>query len=171
MITASEHNSGAIGSMPVDRGLVDRRRLLVIRTGANLCAVPLDNVIEVMRALPVSPVTNGPGYVRGLSIVRGDAIAVVDVGLLIGGTATDCRRLVTVRTGERVIALAASDVLGVQDLAADGLKELPPLLQRAGNEAIAAISAVDAQFLFLLQATRVIPPELLDRVVADGVEP
>ena len=39
------------------------------RAGTQLCAVPLDHVIEVMRTLPIKPVTTGPRYVRGLCII------------------------------------------------------------------------------------------------------
>lgn len=171
MITATEHNASATNAMPVDHGGVGRQRLLVIRTGANLCAVPLDSVIEVMRALPINPVTSAPNYVRGLCIIRGEAAAVVDAGLLIGSEATQCKRLVTVRTGERTIALAAADVLGVQSIAVDDLKDLPPLLHEVGNDAIAAIGTADAELLFFLRAARLVPSGLLDQLFADEAQP
>jgi chemotaxis signal transduction protein len=123
-----------------------------------------------MRALPVKAVASAPDYIRGLCIVRGEAVAVVDLGLLVGGSATECRRLVTVRTGERTIALAASDVLGVHGIALNELKDLPPLLHEAGNDTIAAIGTLDAELLFFLRTARVIAPDLLDRLVADGAQ-
>jgi purine-binding chemotaxis protein CheW len=171
MLSASENRADAAGLAPVHPDGPGRQSLLLVRAGAGLCAVPLDHVIEVMRALPVKPVTNAPGYVCGLSIVRGEAIPVVDLGLLVGGEATERRRLVTVRTGERTIGLAATDVLGVQSVPADALKELPPLLQEAGNDTIAAIGTADAELLFLLRATRVIPRDLLDQLVGEAAQP
>jgi purine-binding chemotaxis protein CheW len=171
MIIASEHNVGATSAMPVNYDGVGRQRLLIMRAGANLCAVPLDNVIEVMRALPISPVASAPGYVRGLCIVRGEATVVVDAGLLIGGNATQCKRLVTVRTGERTVALAVTDVVGARSIAIDDFRHLPPLLTEVGNDAIAAIGTADAELLLLLRAARLIPPGLLDQVLQDGAQP
>jgi purine-binding chemotaxis protein CheW len=171
MIGASENNSDVAGLPPVNHDGLGRQRLLVVRAGASLCAVPLDHIIEVMRALPVKPVASAPNYVCGLSIVRGEAIPVVDVALLVGSEATECRRLVTVRTGGRTIALAASDVLGVQSIPLNELKDLPPLLHEAGNDTIAAIGTVDAELLFFLRATRVIPLDLFDQLVAEGAQP
>jgi purine-binding chemotaxis protein CheW len=168
MIGASENDSDAADLSPVNHDALGHQRLLVVRAAASLCAVPLDNVIEVMRALPVRPVTSAPNYVCGLSIVRGEAIPVVDVGLLVGSDATERRRLVTVRTGGRTIALAASDVLGVQSILVGELKDLPPLLHEAGNDTIAAIGTVDAELLYFLRTTRVIPWELFDRLAAEG---
>jgi hypothetical protein len=59
-------------------------------------------------------------------------------------------------------------VLGVQSVAVGALKELPPLLHETGNDTIVAIGAVDAELLFFLRTTRVIPPDLLDEIVAEG---
>jgi len=170
MIATTQNTVDVVEVPPVNHDGLGRQRLLVVRAGASLCAVPLDHVIEVMRALPIKPVTSAPSYVCGLSIVRGAAIPVVDVGLLIGGAATECRRLVTVRTGERTVALAASDVLSIQNVAANELEDLPPLLHEAGNDAIAAIGTVDAELLFFLRSTRVIPPSIIDQLVADGAQ-
>jgi chemotaxis signal transduction protein len=82
-----------------------------------------------------------------------------------------CKRLVTVRTGERTIALAAADVLGVQTIAVDDLKDLPPLLHEVGNDAIAAIGTADAELLFFLRAARLVPSGLLDQLFADEAQP
>ena len=168
MISATENSVCAAGMTPADHDELGRQRLLVVRTGANLCAVLLDHVVEVMRALPIRPVTHAPSYVSGLAIVRGEPTPVVDVGRLVGSDATECRRLVTVKTGERAVALAVSEVLGVQSIAVNALKDLPPLLHEAGNDTIVAIGAVDAELLFFLRTTRVIPPDLLDQVIAEG---
>ena len=168
MIDASENNGDVAGLPPVNHDGPGRQRLLVVRAGASLCAVPLDHIVEIMRALPVKPVTSAPDYVRGLSIVRGEAIPVVDVGLLVGSDATECRRLVTVRTGGRTVALAVSDVLGIESFSADELKDLPPLLHEAGNDTIAAIGTVDAELLFFLRAARVISWDLFDQLIAEG---
>jgi purine-binding chemotaxis protein CheW len=171
MIGASKNNADGIVWAPVNHGTVGEQRVLIFRSGTNPCAVPLDHVVEVMRALPIKPVAAGPSCVRGLCIVRGEAVAVIDPGLLTGSEATECRRLITIRTGRRTIALAAMEVLGIQGIAADDLKDLPPLLDEAGNEAIAAIGILDAELIFFLRAARVITPDVLDRIVADGAQP
>jgi purine-binding chemotaxis protein CheW len=140
---------------------------LVFRAGAQLCAVPLDCVVEVMRELPIKPVAGGPRFVCGLCIIRGEPVPVVDTGLLVGDRATGLERLITVRTGSRTIALAAEAVLGVWAIGAERLSQLPPLLRDAATDTIAAIGTLDAELLFLLRTARIVPDDLFDRLVAD----
>jgi purine-binding chemotaxis protein CheW len=141
---------------------------LLCRAGTHLCAIPIGQVIEIMRLLPIEAVSGAPRYVRGLCIIRGFAVPVVDTGLLVGDRATNCERLVTIRTGRRTIALAAEAVPGIWAIGADKLNEMPPLLRDAASETIAAIGILDAGLLFFLRTTLIVPEELLDRLEAGG---
>jgi purine-binding chemotaxis protein CheW len=147
----------------------DRRTSwLLCRAGTHLCAIPLGHVIEILRVLPIEAVAGAPRYVRGLCIIRGSAVPVVDTGLLIGEQATKSERLVTIRAGGRTIALAAETVLGIRTIGAETLNALPPLLRDAASETIAAIGNLDAELLFFLRTALVVPQELLDRLDAGG---
>ena len=141
---------------------------LLFRAGAQLCAVPISHVIEVMRGLPIKPVARGPPYVRGLCIIRGAPVLVVDTGLLVSNRATACERLITVRTGSRTVALAAEAVLGIWAIGADKLGPLPPLLGDGATDTIAALGLLDAELLLLLQTACIVPDDLFDRLVFDG---
>jgi purine-binding chemotaxis protein CheW len=145
-----------------------RAAWLVCRAGTRLCAAPIEHVIEIMRVLPIEVVSGAPRYVRGLCIIRGAPVPVVDAGLLLGDQTTRCERLVAIRTGSRTIALAVETVLGVRAIAAEACNLLPPLLGEAAAETIAAIGIVDAELLFFLRTARIVPEELLDRLAADG---
>src|SRR5580704_10406648 len=90
-----------------------RTSWLICRAGIHRCALPLEHVIEIMRALPIEAVAGAPAYVRGLCIIRGAAVPVLDTGLLVGAEASPCRRLIAVRAGGRTVALTAETVLGI----------------------------------------------------------
>ena len=141
---------------------------LVCRAGPHLHAIPLEHVIESMRALPIETISGAPRYVRGLSIIRGSPVPVVDPGLLLCDQPTQAQRLVTIRSGRRTIALAAEAVLGIRSIAPETFNQLPPLLRDAAAQTIAAIGTLDAELLFFLNETRIVPEELLDRLDADG---
>ena len=145
-----------------------RQYQLVCRAGAQLCAVPLEHVIEILRMLPIQPVSGGPRYVSGVCIIRGAPVPVVDTGLLVGDRATAFERLITIRTGSRTIALAAEAVLGIWAVAVEDLDQLPPLLRDAATETIAAIGTLDAELLFVLRTARIIPEEIFERLEVDG---
>jgi purine-binding chemotaxis protein CheW len=137
---------------------------LLCRTGSHLCAIPIEHVIEVLRVLPIEPVSGAPRYVLGLCIIRGSAVPVIDAGLLIGEQTTKSERLIAIRAGDRTIALAAEAVLGIRAIGTEMFKNLPPLLRNAAGETIASIGVLDAELLFLLRTARIVPAELLDHL-------
>jgi purine-binding chemotaxis protein CheW len=149
----------------------DRNHQLILRVGAYLCAVPLAQVVETMRLLPIKPVAGVPAYVRGLSIIRGQPVPVVDAALLIGNESMQAARLVTIRTGARIVALAVGAVLGVIEIGAAGLSELPPLMREAATETIAGVGMLDRELLLLLRTARIFPQSLFDRLAAAETTP
>jgi purine-binding chemotaxis protein CheW len=130
---------------------------LVFRADGHLCALALDDVLEVMRPLPVEPLADAPPFVRGLSVVHGESVPVVGLADLIGGAGGAERRFVTVREGGRPVALAVDDVVGVRQIPAESLRELPSLLGAATAQAVAALGTLDAEPLLFLHRTRIVP--------------
>lgn len=144
---------------------------LVCRAGVHLFALPLECVIECMRVLPIEAVAGAPRYVRGLCMIRGAPLPVVDPGLILGDRPSNPGRLATMRVGGRAVVVAAEEVLGIRTIAAGTLSELPPLLQDAFGDAVAAIGALDAELLFVLRAARIVPESVLDQLARDGESP
>jgi purine-binding chemotaxis protein CheW len=135
-------------------------RTLVVSVQTRVCAVPLIHVIETMRPLLIEPVAGAPSFVRGVSVIRGVPTPVVDLGTLLG-TSGGGRRFVTLRLGHRQVALSVDTVLGVRELEASTVKELPPLLQGVSQDAIEAIGTLDHQVLIVLSAGWQLPTEVL----------
>lgn len=155
------------GRPPAEALADNRPAWLLCRCGAYLFALPLANVVETMRPLPIRAVAGAPHYVQGMAIVRGVPVAVVDAGVLLGGEVTRCERLVTVATGSRTIALAVEAVQGICAVGPEQLSELPPLLRNVASEMVAAIGTLDAEVLFCLRAARIVPEDVLARLGAE----
>jgi purine-binding chemotaxis protein CheW len=139
---------------------------LLCRTGSHHFALPISDVIETMRMLPIESLAGAPSMVCGLSIVRGVPTPVVDPALLFGGEPGRRERLVTVRVGARIVALAAQAVVGIWTVREEELAALPPLLSEVG--AVAALKPLDRDLVFFLRAARVVPDEVLDRCPVEG---
>jgi purine-binding chemotaxis protein CheW len=143
--------------------------VLLARSGGRLSAIPLAGVIECLRPLPVEAVPGAPPFLLGLSVIRGEPVPVVDLSTIIGTPdGTPPGRYVLLRLGARRVALAVGGVVGVRELNADALKNLPPLLQAADAEAVTAIGVRDHQLLMLLQPARLVPDELWQAPASDG---
>ena len=157
-----------------------RGESLLFRAGTHLCALPLAHVVETMRPLPIEPIAGGPRFVRGLAIVRGAPVPVVDLACLLneGLSAREearsseeggapAARFVVLRVAGRSVALVVDGVVGVRALSAEALRELPPLLREArdardtGESAsdvdasvIESVGTLDAELLLVLRSAR-----------------
>jgi purine-binding chemotaxis protein CheW len=132
---------------------------LLCRVGDLLCALPLDHVEEAMRPMAVEAIAGVPSFVRGLAIVRGVPMAVVDAASLLSGRPSHPTRFVTVKAGSRRIALAVDAVVGVVEIPPGSVSALPLLFQDASLDVISAIGMLDADLLLVLQSTRLISEE------------
>jgi purine-binding chemotaxis protein CheW len=130
--------------------------MLVCRTGGVLCALPLWRVRETMRALPFEAVRGAPEFVLGAAVIRGESTPVVDCALLLGGSRSRAARFVSVKAGNRAVALAVDGVLGIRALPPECLSGLPPLLSGVAAS-VNAIAALDNELLFVLQAAQLVP--------------
>jgi purine-binding chemotaxis protein CheW len=164
---------GQSRSMPaaIVGGEADRKAWLLCRAGTMLCALPIEQVIEIMRPLPIEQIGGAPRYVRGLSVIRGGAIPVVDLGQILSDRDTRPTRLIAVRAAARTIALAVDSVVGISSVAANKFTQLPPLLREAAADTISAIAALDGALIFILEAARLVPEELLARLEAEKAAP
>ena len=138
---------------------------LVVRAGARLCALPVSKVVEVHRPLPVEPVSQAPAAVLGFAIIRGAALPVVDLAVLLGShSGGPCTRFVIVRAGDRRFALSVEEVLGIREFAPSFWGDLPPLLGPAAAELIEAVGALDADAILALETGHMVPDAVWDRL-------
>ena len=150
--------SGRVAATPDDVGAAPEASWLLCRAGAHRYAIPIAHVIETMRVLPIEPIAGAPSYVRGLCVIRGAPVPVVDSGLLLGDQPTGAGRLVAVRAGSRTVALAVETVEGIRTIRPEAFSHLPPLLRDAAT--IAAVGILDAELVLFLRAARIVPDDL-----------
>jgi purine-binding chemotaxis protein CheW len=154
--------------------LADRREIngpgwLLCRAASVICALPVAHVVEVMRVVPLDQVAGAPPYVLGLGVIRGSAVPVIDLGLLVSNQASSPARLITIKTATHTVAVAVEAVFGVSAIAAELLGRLPPLVEQDANASLAAIGVRDRALVMFLKAGRLVPDSVLDGLSAEGV--
>jgi purine-binding chemotaxis protein CheW len=137
---------------------------LMCRAGARLCALPIDAVVETMRRLPIEPLSRAAPFILGMSVVRGSPVPVIDAAALLGECSAGAERLVTIRVGERLVALAMDAVLGLREIAGG---VLPPLLTDAAGDVVSAIATLDAELLLVLNTARALSEDDLASLDAE----
>jgi purine-binding chemotaxis protein CheW len=104
-----------------------------------------------------------------MAIIRGGLLPVVHLASLLGHEdAESGGRFVTMRAGSRQIALHVDEVIGAKHIATDALSATPPLLGEAIPAHAEKIGALDGQMVAMLRTTRILPPDLWDRMLREG---
>jgi purine-binding chemotaxis protein CheW len=146
----------------------DDRPFLVVRVGERLLAVPLDDVVETMRALPLEAIAGVPPWLAGVAIIRGVPVPVVAMGVMLTIPAAVHRRFITLKVGARSVAIAVDAVLGVRNITALPLHAAAPLLQGVGCAAIDALATLDAELVLVLRTCRVLSEAVLQQPSVPG---
>ncbi len=135
----------------------DARAMLVFRVRDRLCAIPVAEIDETMRPLPISGVPSPHRFLVGVTRLRGAPVPVVDAGALMAADGPPrFGRFVVLRIGDRRVALAVEKVVGVRWMPAGVLHPLPPLLSAAPHDAVAAIASLDRELLVVLGGGRLL---------------
>ena len=147
--------------------------VLVVMLGARACAFPLQHVAETMRPLPIEPIAGTPGFVRGVSVIRGLPTPVVDLKALLENSdnSPSFGRFVTLKYDARRVVIGVDSVVGLRNLDAAQLGELPPLLQDVTADLIDLFGTLDAQLLLVLHAARIVPDEVWSTLAAAVLAP
>ena len=143
------------------------RCFLVVRAQEWMCALPLEEVEETMRPLPVAPVSAAPSFVRGVCLVRGAPAPVVGLSLLLGGSlaqASPGRRFVSLRASGGRLALEVDEVCGLRWMEEDTLDSVPPLLNATASGHLQHLGSFDGRLLAVLGAAHLLPEELWSRL-------
>lgn len=130
--------------------------------GARECAFPLHHVAEVMRPLPIKHVAGTPGFVLGVSVIRGTPVPVVDLKALLENceNSPSFGRFLTLKVEDRQVVIGVDSVVGLRNMDLTQLGELPPLLQYVTADLIASVGSRDAQLLLVLRAARILTDEV-----------
>lgn len=142
------------------------QRLLLCRLAEQVCGIPVEQVVETMRPLPLEPIEPRPDFVLGLCVVRGSPTPAIDLSRLCGGKPSQANRFVTIAVGSRTVALAVDDVIGLRTVENGSLAAMPPLLREA-SDAVTTLGVLDSELLLVLDAVRLAPEALLAAQLAD----
>ena len=136
--------------------------VLVVMVGARACAFPLRHVVETLRPLPIKPVAGTPGFVCGVSVIRGTPTPVVDLKALLENSdnSPSYGRFVTLKLDDRRVAIGVDSVVGLRHLDSAQLGDLPPLLRDVSADLIESFGTRDAELLLVLRAAHIVPDEV-----------
>jgi purine-binding chemotaxis protein CheW len=132
------------------------RQLLCVRVEGAPYAVPVENVREIVRVRPITPIPRTASCVRGVISLRGEIIQVIDLRLRLGlapGTASKANRIVVLQVDDgRVAGVLVDDVREV-------LRVSESAIGSTAGEAqgiVAALCTNGAEFVSIVDPARLL---------------
>jgi purine-binding chemotaxis protein CheW len=132
------------------------RQLLCVRVEGVPYAVPVENVREIVRVRPITPIPRVSSCVRGVISLRGEIIQVIDLRLRLGlapGAAAKTNRIVVVQAEDGRVAGVLVDEVREVLRASESAIGSPP----AGEVGIvAALCTNGAEFVSIVDPERLL---------------
>lgn len=139
------------------RTVSESQLALVVRIGANLHAMPIGVIEEILPALPIEAIPQCPPFVRGVVFVRGTLIPVLDAAERLG--LRDHVRplephIVCLRVGSRLVGLEVDEAVDLIDLPLG--YELPVEVINARGGFLSGLVESGGQIIRILDAERLV---------------
>jgi purine-binding chemotaxis protein CheW len=157
-------------------GDVETRKLVSFEVAARALAAPIELVRETVDPRPITPLFGVPAAIVGLVSLRGELLAVLDVGRLLGiGVARrdEGSRLVVVDVEGRQAALLVDRLGPLRTVARDALRPPPDTLPATESALLLGVVSLAERPLAVLDLRRVLdaPPIRPFRERRDPLEP
>ena len=139
--------------------MASARQLCTFYVGDGYFGIPVEQVQEVVRPQPITPVPLAPKVVRGLINLRGQILTAIDLRYRLGlGEPGDPAKLmnVVVRTDDSPVSFLVDEIGEVLDVDEDCFESPPETLQGEMRELIGGAYKLDGRLLLALSTERTI---------------
>ena len=137
---------------------------LLVRCTEHVLGIPIDRVIETMRPPRVEAVPHAPAWLAGTAMIRGEATAVLALGVLLQLRTRTPARLVMVRLATRRVGVLVDTVDRVARL--ENVAALSGLLPFVDAGVVSHLSQKDGELVSLLDVVRLVSEERLSEALA-----
>ena len=111
-------------------------QVIVVRVRGETFGLPAEHVVEIIRAVTVSPLPGSPSVISGVINVRGSTVVVIDPAVRFGNTEAPVKpddNFVLVNTATRTIAVRvdlAEDLIDIDDSTLTAAKSASPTVDK-----------------------------------------
>lgn len=135
------------------------KQLCTFYVGEGYFGIPVEQVQEVVRPQPITPVPLAQKVIRGLINLRGQVLTAIDLRRSLGlGEPDDQSKLmnVVVRTDESPVSFLVDEIGGVLDVEEDDFETPPETLQGDIRELIGGAYKLPGRLLLALDTGQIV---------------
>lgn len=137
-------------------------QLIVFRLGDENFAIPIEDVREIIRGSPVTPVPGASASVEGVINVRGEIAAAIDLRVRFGlppRKESKPKHIVITAQGKNLFALLVDEVVEVLRISGDEIKPPPDIAARLERDCVKGVVAREGRLIVLLDLEKALADE------------
>ena len=138
-------------------------QLVVFKIGIEEFGVGINQVREIVRLVPITPIPRAPSFIEGVVNLRGQILAVIDLAKrleLQAEARSEKTRIIVVEVGENTLGMIVDEVSEVLRLSEKNIDETPELINtEVQYEYINGVGKIDDRLLILIDLAKVLSGE------------
>ena len=143
-------------------------QLVIFKIGKEEFGVPISEVREIVRLIPITPVPRAPDFVEGVVNLRGQILAIIDLAKrlnLAPSPRSDKSRIIVVEFEGNIIGMIVDEVMEVLRLSSDNIDKAPELITtEIHEEYLKGVGKFGERLLILIDLARVFSPEEVEDI-------
>jgi purine-binding chemotaxis protein CheW len=142
-------------------------QLIVFNLGDEEFAVGIGEIREIIRTGVITPIPDSPAYIRGVSNVRGEIAAVIDLKKrfsLPKKKGEESRHIVIREQDENVFGLMVDEVTEVLRIPEEEIKHAPDAVTKAHGEYVKGVVTINNRLIIMLDLVKVLSEHELEKL-------
>lgn len=149
-------------------------QLVIFRLAGEEFGIDISQVREIVRMQGITPMPKAPDFIEGVTNLRGQIIAVMDLAKRFGLTQekrTEKSRIVVAEVKDNVVGLIVDEVPEVLRIAETSVESTPEMLQsQVHAEFIKGVGKIENRLIILLDVDKILSKEEAKQVSDAGKE-
>jgi len=143
-------------------------QLVVFKIGKEEFGVPISEVREIVRLIPITYVPRAPDFVEGVVNLRGQILAIIDLAKrlkLTSAPRSDKSRIIVVEFEGNVIGMIVDEVMEVLRISSENIDNAPELITtEVHEEYFKGVGKLEDRLLILIDLARVFSTEEVEDI-------
>jgi purine-binding chemotaxis protein CheW len=137
---------------------IETSQFVTFYFGKHFFGLPIDEVIEINKALDITPVPLAPGYVSGVINLRGQILTAIDLAARIGldtqeaEHATGSLNNVIMGNREEPVSLLVERIGDVMSIPVEKIESVPDMIHGIDTKYVSRVCKLDDQLLIILDS-------------------
>jgi len=143
-------------------------QLVIFKIGNEEFGVPISQVREIVRLIPITPVPHAPDFIEGVVNLRGKIVAVIDLARrlkLKAAMRSDTARIIVVEVEEDTVGMIVDEVTEVLRITQENIEQTPELIAAEIHQKyIKGVGKLGERLIILIDLLRIFSSDEIEGI-------